>query len=235
MDKKTKKPATRKKAVKAVEASENQPETSTLGNFPPYNSAAWNWMCQESIPGAFSPILYIGTEVSMRISQLLGRSMLLEEAQHLVQPDGKMATCAAEGKKFQPVKYVPFLPKNLEAQLAKGETLMEIPLPYGGAYYINKNQELVAFSGSVFHYNPRKQDYEWCHTSPLVIAAEEIRKITGRMQWGVPFDTVNKMVQSRAENQERRKKISSLVTSLLPTRKGLGRGEDGFKKARRNG
>ena len=221
--------ATGKKATKVVKPSEKSTSTSTT-DFPPYNAQAWQWMSQESIPGAFSPILYIGTEVSIKISRLLGSPMTLEEAQHLVQPDGEIATCASEGTGFQPVKYVPFLPKGLEKQLAEGKSLTEIELPYGGAYYVNKAQELVAFSGSVFHYNPRRQDYEWCHTSPLVITAEEIRKLTGRMQWGVPFEIANRMIKSRTENKERRRKISSLASSLLPNRPGLGRGSDGFKK-----
>lgn len=232
--------ATGRKATKVAKSSENQTPTSTIEasaseapstDFPPYDAEAWAWMSQESIRGAFSPILYIGTGVSVKVSRLLGRPMNLTEARHLVQADGDKVICASEGTKFQPVKYLPFLPKGLEAHLAGGKPLTEIDLPYGGAYYVDKKERvLIAYSGSVFHYNPSRQDYEWCHSSPLVIIAEEFRKAGRGMQWGNPLQVASRMMKSTAQNQERRKKISSRVPSLLSNRKGLGSVKDGLNK-----
>ncbi len=234
---KTTKPATsRKKVAKAAPASEKVTETSTeaaVAEFPPYDEEAWGWMSNESIPGAYCPILYTGTDVSIKISKLLGRPMTLKEAQHLVQADGEEATCASEGKVFQPVKYVPFLPQDLEARLSNGESLTEVDLPYGGSYYVSKDNETIAISGCVFH--ARDGKYEWNHKSPLVITAQEMGKRHGKMMWGVPLNMAQQIIESRTANNERRKKISAFVANLLPTRKGLGRGADGFDKADRNG
>src|SRR3990167_4203208 len=157
------KPAPANDAVVESHENDNSNETSrSTTDFPPYDAEAWAWMSNQSIPWAFSPILYIGTQVSVEVSKIIGRPMNLEEAKHLVQPDGeedeikKMKIidaegptreevvrthaykCASEGTRFRPVRYLPFIPKNLDKQIAAGNKLMEISLPYGGAFYVNK-------------------------------------------------------------------------------------------------
>ena len=154
-------------------------------------------------------------------------------------PDGNTATCASEGTQFQPVKYLPFVPRHLAKMIEDGASLTDASLPYGGAYYINQKQEPIAFSGSVFCYNTRRQDYEYSTSSPLVIMAQELKKTRGFMQWGVPSTVTDKMLEARKENNARRTKIAGLAKSVMgmgPRRNGeLNRVADALDKYRHKG
>jgi hypothetical protein len=190
--------------------------------FQPYDQQAWSWMSGQSILGAFSPILYIGPKVSAEIASILGRPINLEEAKYLVQPDGPVMTCATEGIRFQPVKYVPFTPRNLKEAISSGKKLTEIDLYWGGAFYIDAKENLpMAFSGSVWHFKTgkaREGAYEWMRTSPLVMMANSMKDKYGDMSWGIPLEEALAVIDSRAKALERKKKIDGLTNRVLAPR-----------------
>lgn len=213
----TRKASTETKATrKSKKVSEAAPKTASVEEFPAYNEEAWKWMAGQSIAGAYSPIMYIGLEVSNQIAAILGRSMTLEEAQYLVKVDGPFIMCAYTGVEFQPVEYVFRVPPGLKEKLATGLKLTDCPLVTGGAFYPNKKTgDMMALSGSVFTWNPRGQRYEWCKSSPLVIAAEEARKMVGFMKWGAPSHQVQIILGKKKEAKDRRNKIASLMAEAF--------------------
>lgn len=241
------KPATARKgkgSVKATTASKETGKDTTddatpTPEFPSYDEVAWKWMANQSIPGAFSPIMYIGQEVSRSIADILGRSMTLEEAQYLVRPDGPFVMCASEDVEFQPVEYVFRVPPGLKEKIAAGQKLTEVGLITGGAFYIDhKKGVAVALSGSVFQYNNRATParYEWCKSSPLVIAAEESRKMAGYMKWGAPTHQVQKILDAKNQAKTRRNKIAGIMTNLVPQHRfGNNVGQDVDEALRRRG
>ncbi len=242
------KPARRSRKVVAKASTTRRPSKEKVGKtepeFPAYDEEAWKWMAEQSIPGAYSPIMYIGVEVSHQIAAILGRPMTLEEAQYLVKIDGDFVKCAYTGTEFQPVEYVFRVPPGLKDKIAAGAKLTEVELVTGGAFYFNKGKgEMMPLSGSVFEYDRRAQAYRWCMSSPLVIAANEARKITGHMKWGAPSHQIGKIMNARQENRERHEKIAGLMAEVFAPRRdsrfGIGKeaqGELGKLKLRhRNG
>ncbi|MDE1975425.1 MAG: hypothetical protein KGI49_02885 [Patescibacteria group bacterium] len=187
--------------------------------YPLYSPEAAEWVYRPTIPGAYPPIFYIGEIVSLGIARLLGRSISLEEAQYLVQTDGEPTVCALTGIQFQPVLYLPFVPRDLEFRLKdEGKKLTEIALPFGGAFYVNKENEIVAFSGPVFHYVRRHERYERKSDSPLVSVAEEFGRVRGNDDWGKPYQHALNLQASIKAARERREKVHSLVGGLLSNR-----------------
>lgn len=223
-----------KKTPKTVHVAKDSNEVRvapTVATTPPYDKDAADYMCRKR-EGTFSLIHFIGEQVSRELAEILGRSITLPEAEHLVSLDGDPTICASEDVEFQPVKYLPFTPKGLKEKIDRGESLVDIQLPWGGAYYLTKDGKTIAYSGSVFHYNHRRQKYEWANNSPLVIVADEIGKRCGQRQWGVPFSEVDNILKARTAGTERRQRIGKMVTNIAPIRRpGLGRVSDAFKLA----
>jgi uncharacterized membrane protein len=239
--KRVRKPRERKgKKVKTAKfgeiAEESGPAQSVEEvDFLPYDPDAWKWMAEQSIPGAYSPILYIGTEVSARIAQILGRPMNIIEAQYLVQPDGPVTDCSAINARFQPIRYLPFEPRWLEKELRAGKSLTELDLPWGGAYYIKKDGTVLAFSGSVFHYDSRSECYRWCKSSPLVIAADATKdRFNQRPVWGSPLEEIQNILDARRETRERENKIGALVADIVPISRRMSRMGEAFDRAEQN-
>jgi hypothetical protein len=222
------------KSPKAKITKDSAETTPTKTAYPPYNEQAAKYM-YEKVPGAYSRILYIGEQVSKEIAEILGRSITLPEAEHLVSLDGEIAVCAASDPnnpvKFQPIKYLPFVPKGLREKIRSGIPLVDMRLPLGGAYYLKKDGTVIAYSGSVFRYNLRQQRYEWADTSPLVMAADLIGKRYGHRQWGVPFSEVANILKARAAAAERRQRIENMVENIAP-RHPLVRMGDAFENAK---
>lgn len=214
---------TRKSKVKVVATKEVVEATKKVAEFPAYDEEAWKWMASQSIPGAYSPIMYIGLEVSNQIATILGRSLNLEEAQCLVKVDGPFVTCAYTSTEFQPVEYVFRVPPGLKEKLADGMKLTEISLVTGGAFYFNKKKNvMMPLSGSVFQYNRRVQCYEWCMNSPLVIGANKAREITGHMKWGAPSHEIEKIMSARQESRNRNEKIAGLMAEVFAPQRRFG-------------
>lgn len=227
----TTKPKKVRKTPKTAEEAANPAAVSTVTTYPPYDQQAAEYMFQKQ-PGTYSLIHFIGEQVSREIAAILGRSITLPEAQHLVSADGDPTTCASEGVEFQPVKYLPFVPKGLKEKIGRDKALVDIQLPWGGAYYLTKDGKTIAYSGSVFRYNARRQRYEWANGSPLVIIADEIGKRYGQRQWGVPFAEVENILKVRSAAADRRTRIGKMVTNIAPIRRpGLGRMSDAFERA----
>lgn len=191
--------------------------------YQPFTTAAWDWMVsKDSIPQAERPLWYIGPKVLCEIASVIKRSISLEEAKCLVQPDGQIEECALTKVKFQPVAYVPFCPKGLAAQIETGETLLTARLPYGGAFY-NKGDEKVAISGAVYYYEEQGNSYPEASSSPLVIMANAMKKGTKR-QWGMPRERFDEVTAIRSQRKERKTLVRSaaknLALQLLKMRKG---------------
>lgn len=244
---KTRKTKQSKVSAKKNAAESASTETETVNvdvkpTFPPYDEEAWKWMASQSIPGAFSPIMYIGQEVSRSIADILGRPMTLEEAQYLVRVDGPFVMCASEDVEFQPIEYVFRVPPGLKDKIAAGQKLTEVELITGGAFYVDhKKGVAVALSGSVFQYNNRAMRYEWCKSSPLVIAAEESKKVAGYMKWGSPSHQVQNILDAISRSRGRRDKISGLMSSLVAPRPQRRFGnnvgdqvEDGLRRSKKD-
>src|SRR5690349_9068790 len=97
-NKKTAKNSVKNLASLQQETDVNDEHTEILApvlEFATFTDEAFGWMVsQDSIPGAFSPILYVGQQNCDLIAKALGRSIVLSEAQLLVQPDGGITECA---------------------------------------------------------------------------------------------------------------------------------------------
>lgn len=212
----TKASKTSKATSRKVAKKDKKPEVGL--EYQPYDVEAWEYMRQASIPGAYAPILYIGEKVSEGVAKILGRSMTLEEAKYLVGPDGDPVTCSSEGIEFQPIRYLPFVPRSLDTQIKEGRRLTEIDLPFGGAFYVNRNNEITGFSGTVYHYVAKRQRYEWNSNSPLVMVAEELGRQRGQIDWGVTYEHAIKIQTARLAAIERRGKIGKLAKELISNR-----------------
>jgi hypothetical protein len=215
-------------AKSAVSATTPTVETPCAPEYPIFDQEAAAWVYRGSIAGAYAPVLYIGEMIAHGISQMLGRSLTLAEAQHLVSPDGEPAFCYSEREKkdedkklFQPVKYLPFIPKNLEQRLKDGEEFTSIDLPWGGAYYVTRDNEIVAFSGAVFHYDRHKRHYGWHARSPLVRMARkmlETKNGLDKPDWGKPLQDVKNIQVSRAAIAAEDATFGAIANDLLANR-----------------
>ena len=196
--------------------------------YPIFDQEAAAWVYRGSIAGAYAPVLYIGETIAHGISQILGRSLTLAEAQHLVSPDGEPTFCYSEREKkdeekkpFQPVKYLPFIPQSLEQRLKDGEEFTSIDLPWGGAYYVTRENEIVAFSGAVFHYDRHNRRYGWHARSPLVRMARkmlETKKGLDKPDWGKPLQDVMNIKASRATIAAEDATFGAIANDLLANR-----------------
>lgn len=214
---------TRKKTAKTKrpELKANTDKKATLtskteSGYPPFDAEAKEYM-YEPVPGAYSRILYIGPTVTSEIAEILGRSITLEEAKCLVCNDGEPVVCAQTGEEFQPMKYLPFVPNNLRTRIEAGDRLADIQLPFGGAFYVTKDLNALALSGSVFRYVRRHDRYEWASgSSPMVIMAEEMGRQYGRREWGHTSEEVEAVIASMKTARERRDKIKTLAARIMP-------------------
>ena len=197
--------------------------------YTPYDEAAWEWMRKGSIPGAYPPVTYVGTDVSAGVSRILGRSITLDEAQQMVHADGEIAICSVTGKEFQPIAYLPFVPNNLASKIEAGMALTEIDLPMGGAFYLNKSDEIVALSGSVYHYARRFRggQYVWFKDSPLCQMALAMKEKTGEMDWGTTLEGVQRRLQAKQETARQEKAINDLAGSIQSNRRRKGSHDNG--------
>ena len=234
---------TETKTVKKSKRIPKTAETTTVKVAPtttysPYDKEAFHYMFVERVPGAFSPFHYVGPKVSEEIAQILGRSINLEEAKHLVKLDGPRVTCALRKIEFQPMAYLPFTPRDLGARIQAGEKLTDIKLPYGGAFYITRNREVLAYSGSVFLFNKRHQRYEWASiSSPLVMFAEVAGEKLGRdKEWGHTSEEVNAVLEAMDTKARERKLLENMASTIIRIhRPNLGRMSDAFDRAERSG
>jgi len=235
MKKATKKPTAKKAERKTASVEETDASTGIPEmDYPTFTDEAWAWMSNESIPKAFAPILYVGEAVPTEIASLQKRSISLEEAQILVQPDGDEQVCAAELEVFQPVRYVPFVSDSLRKELRAGKSLLQsqASLYYGGAFYVLKNNKLIAFKGSVYHFLEESGRYEHSHASSLVDAMKKLLILTGKQYWGKPREHAENLIAARDRNSKRRQKVE-LVAETIFIPKKMVRGEDAFRAARR--
>ena len=215
-------------AKRAVPATTPTVETPRAPEYPIFDKEAGDWVYRSSIPGAYAPVLYIGETIARGISQMLGRSLTLAEAQYLVSPDGEPTFCYSERDKkdgdkklFQPVKYLPFIPQSLEQRLKDGEEFTDIDLPWGGAYYVTRDNEIVAFSGAVFHYDRHKRHYGWHARSPLVRMARkmlETKNGLDKPDWGKPLQDVKNIQVSRAAIAAEDATFGAIANDLLANR-----------------
>ncbi len=217
----------------AIEAEHAEREEEM--DFPPYDNEAWAYMTT-AIPGAYQPIFYVGPTVSIKIAKMLGRSLTLEEAMHLVSIDGDIAVCgySEERLEFQPIKYLPFVPKILQSLIEKDIPLTEIDLPYGGAYYLTKDKQLFPVSGSVFKLDRRQERYVLAKTSPLVIMAERSEGVQDKRKWGDTLEVANRKrgvhLQQNRRNERADKLWENLLLSNNNKRGGNRRSPDEFTR-----
>ena len=174
-----------------IDPPENQDE-----GFNPMTDEAFKWATsQDSIPGAYQPILYFGPKVVIGLSELLKRPLTLEEVKLLARADGEAQVCAFARNSFQPVAYVPYIPNDLLT--IKGD-LSSVDLPEGGQFYVMKGEkEITPVSGSVYFYNACQDEYGHAHSSPLVTVANAIRKETGKAVWGMSLNRANNLIAGR--------------------------------------
>lgn len=180
------------------------------GEIDPYDSEASVWMrSEDSIPGAYPPILYIGPRASIDIALKLGRQIRKDEAKLLVQIDGKKRFCdlglkTGEEIEFQPVKYVPFLSREMIRDIEAGKDLTEAELYFGGCFYGNGDgTTTLAISGSIFYYDFREKKYHEVKDSGLIIMSKKKLKETRRRNWGVPLDFVHQVEQQVEQRKDR--------------------------------
>jgi hypothetical protein len=254
MKKKTAKKASINEA-EVIEASEVGEDTTTkpsatnsgikeagdVEGYDPMTPEAFKWATsKKSIPGAYEPILYFGPAVAIEISEILGRPLGLEEVKLLAWADGEEQKCTITGEKFQPVGYVPFVPRDLENDLNDCGYLSKIPLPSGGQFYLIKGQ-VTAVSGSVYHYDARSGDYNYAHASPLVAFASDIQRMTGKKIWGMTLDRTKSLLEKKDERRkaknemfEKSRRLAEQFVSSSPQkgRYATNRLGDAFPKAK---
>lgn len=187
------------------------PDTSpVVASFEPYDAEAWAWMWTP-ITGAHCPILYVGWTTSVKLSKMLGRSMTIDEAQHLVKLDGEMVKCALTGELFQPVKYLGYITQQIEDDIKDGKALTEIPIRYGGAFYAGEKEEPIGYSGKVFRYNKATQTYDtdYSEENKLVELAEAMKDMYGKRYWGVSYERATKKLMIKAERKNIRNDIAA--------------------------
>lgn len=172
-----------------------------------FDDEAQEWMGdQDSIPGALSPILYVGWPNCDLIAKGLDRSITLPEAKLLVIPDGEQTECAwnaSKGKNvtFQPVRFIAYVPKYLPNLIAQGKSLSEIRFRYGGQYYVEKGKKgFFAVSGSKYHIVPDNNG----DREPIVVyntysIREQIKKMIG--EYGLPLFEVQRIINAK-QNRE---------------------------------
>lgn len=200
----------------AISIKELEKEEKAV-HYPPLTPDAYTWACGTPIGGAWAPILYVGLPLLVELSKLMGRSLVLPEVQHLVQPDGPVAKCTMDGIDFQPVKYLGHVPKSLKQQLESGKTLTEIELPYNGCYFLSRDGRIkFAYSGAIFRQEGRRfvpddaldRDHPG---SPLFMniklrEAERLRPI-----WGLDLPTILEWEHDIKFVRERKTRLAQLV------------------------
>ncbi|MDE2037969.1 MAG: hypothetical protein KGI69_01955 [Patescibacteria group bacterium] len=222
MKKTTKKAATRKSPRKGVATNAAAPESEIKENLARerggdqavfriqrlpecLTAEAYRWVMNPgAIPMAgYAPIRFVGWKVIRAFHEVMGHPLSLEDVHMLVQQDGDLEMCAIDNIQFQPVRYAPFVPQEIEQSLRDGTPLAEVRLYYGGAFFQdNKIQggKIIPVSGCVF--NSRD---EICKGSPLVVASKTLglrRKGKGGISWGECLDRIKDRMADRVKGRE---------------------------------